>query len=128
MSLQPKNPNLKEITTPLQKKRGNRQFFDIRHKVSYITYANGYIRREVKVQCRSPYNPSLTYKASDQFVINERKSVTKTCTYRGSYKSKQVILEPSAQKRIDIIDRVSMNYKGYTGRFSRYSYCTLIAK
>ena len=30
--VQPTNPNLVEITSPIQKFRGNRQFFDTKHK------------------------------------------------------------------------------------------------
>ena len=108
--IQPQNPNLKEITTPIQAKRGNRQFFDTKHKVSYITYANGYVRREVKVLCVSPYN-NESYKCQDQFVINKR-----------SYPSKRVIKEPCPQKRMDIIDHHSTNYRGYKGRFADNRY------
>ena len=57
-NIQPKNTNLIEITTPTQAKRGNRQFFDQHHKVSYITYANGYVRREIKATYVSPYTAS----------------------------------------------------------------------
>ena len=129
--IQPKNPNLTEITTSTQAKRGNRQFFDQHHKVSYITYANGYIRREVKAICTSPYN-NMQYKCQDQFVINKRtatKQIYKSPNgYEYSYTSTGVIKEHCPQKRMDIIDRISSNYKGYTGRFARSSNCKLIAK
>ena len=46
MNINPSNPNLVETTTPVQAARGNRQFFDKKSRVSYISYANGYVRRE----------------------------------------------------------------------------------
>jgi hypothetical protein len=128
--IQPQNPNLKEITTPIQAKRGNRQFFDTKHKVSYITYTNGYVRREVKALCVSPYN-NMSYKCQDQFVINRRKCTKQTYKapngYEYSYTSKRVIKEPCPQKRMDIIDHHSTNYRGYKGRFTN-NHCTLIEK
>ena len=66
-SINPNNPTLFETTTPVQAKRGNRQFYDTHHKVSYITYSNGYVRREVKSIYTSPYSGSK-YKCQDQFV------------------------------------------------------------
>lgn len=111
--IQPNNPNLIEITSPIQAKRGNRQFFDKKHKVSYITYANGYVRREVKALTTCMWS-HLPFKVQDQFVLNRRKG---TPTKWG-YTSYKVILEPCPQKRMDIIDRISTNYKGYTGRMS----------
>jgi len=111
--VQPTNPNLVEITSPIQKFRGNRQFFDTKHKVSYITYANGYVRREVKAIYTSPWN-DYKYKVQDQFVLNKRKG---TLTKWG-YTSYSVIKEPCPQERINIIDRISTNYKGYKGRMS----------
>ena len=129
-SVQPKNPNLVETTTQLQASRGNRQFFDKNHKVSYITYANGYVRREVKATYVSPYSGDIC-KQQDQFVINKRTFKKQTYTayngYEYSYTSTGVIKEPCAQKRMDIIDHQSANYKGYTGRFTFPGY-TLVAK
>ena len=131
MVIQPKNSNLTEITTPIQAKRGNRQFFDNKHKVSYISYSNGYVRREVKALCTSPYN-NKTYKAKDQFVLNSRRVTKQTREaingYKYSYTTTGVIKEPCPQARMDIIDHYSINYKGYTGRFVRYGNCKLIAK
>ena len=119
--IQPKNPNLTEITSPIQAKRGNRQFFDTQHKVSYITYANGYVRREVKALYTSSWNGSQ-YKSQDQFPINKRQSFdVEYQDYEGktrSYKQYKVILEPCPQKRMNMIDRISTNYKGYNGRMS----------
>jgi len=131
-NIQPKNSNLIEITTPVQAKRGNRQFFDQHHKVSYITYANGYVRREIKASYVSPYtNSNKVYKCQDQFVINKRTATKQTYKanngYEYSYTSTGVIKEPCAQKRMDIIDHHSTNYKGYKGRFTNPGY-TLIAK
>ena len=129
--VQPQNPNLVEITTPLQSSRGNRQFFDQHHKVSYITYANGYVRREIKASYVSPYIANnKVYKMQDQFVINKRTATIqtyKTHGYEFSYTSTGVIKEHCPQKRMDIIDRISSNYKGYSGRFTTPGY-TLIAK
>ena len=130
-NIQPKNTNLIEITTPVQAKRGNRQFFDTHHKVSYITYANGYVRREVKASYVSPYTASKkVYKMQDQFVINKRtyeKKTFKADGYEYTYTKSGVIKEHCPQKRMDIIDHHSMNYKGYKGRFTNPGY-TLIAK
>ena len=131
-NIQPKNTNLIEITTPVQAKRGNRQFFDTHHKVSYITYANGYVRREIKATYVSPYTANnKVYKMQDQFVINKRTATKQTYKasngYEYSYTSTGVIKEPCPQKRMDIIDHHSSNYKGYKGRFTRAGY-TLVAK
>ena len=131
-NIQPKNSNLIEITTPVQAKRGNRQFFDQHHKVSYITYANGYVRREIKASYVSPYtNSNKVYKCQDQFVINKRTATKQTYKanngYEYSYTSTGVIKEHCPQKRMDIIDHHSINYKGYKGRFTNPGY-TLIAK
>ena len=128
--IQPQNSNLIEITTPIQASRGNRQFFDQRHKVSYITYANGYVRREIKAIYTSPYN-GKQYKCQDQFVINKRKCTKQTYKapngYEYSYTQASIIKEPCPQKRMDIVDRISSNYKGYTGRLSKNGH-TLVAK
>lgn len=131
-SVQPKNTNLIEITTSVQAKRGNRQFFDQHHKVSYITYANGYVRREIKSSYVSPYTESGTvYKCQDQFVINKRTYNKETYKanngHEYSFTSTGVIKEHCPQKRMDIIDHHSTNYKGYKGRFTNPGH-TLIAK
>ena len=130
-SVQPQNENLIEITTPLQAKRGNRQFFDREAYVSYITYANGYVRREVNATYKSNYDGSVV-KCQDQFVINKRKAVKHTYgTFNGeeqSYKAYSIIKEHCPQKRMDIIDRISSNYKGYKGRFSNHNVYTLEMK
>ena len=112
--IKPKNPNLSETTTPIQKKRGNRQFFDKKHKVSYITYTNGYIRREINAKYVSPYSIAEDYKVQDQFVLNSRKSITNQW---GSI-TRVIVKEHCLQARMDMIDRISANYKGYTGRFT----------
>ena len=129
-NINPKNPTLFETTTPVQAKRGNRQFYDTHHQVSYITYANGYVRREVKSIYTSPYN-GFKYKCQDQFVINnrsyEKKSWTNCYGQLTTYTQATVIKEPCPQKRMDIIDRISSNYKGYTGRLTRPGH-TLISK
>ena len=134
-TIQPQNPNLIEITTPLQASRGNRQFVCQQHKVSYISYANGYVRREINAEYCSPYTASSKiYKVKDQFVINRRKTIKqKWIPRRGSHvtfeniKKVVVIKEPCAQARLDMIDRISANYKGYTGRFTNPGH-TLIMK
>ena len=121
-TIHPQNPNLIEITTPLQSSRGNRQFFCQKHKVSYITYANGYVRREINAEYTNPiYNSfpppegmSMTFKVQDQFVLNRRKSITTPW----GFNSHKIIKEHNAQTRMDMIDRISSNYKGYTGRFT----------
>ena len=123
-TIQPQNTNLIEITTPLQASRGNRQFFCQQHKVSYITYANGYVRREINASYVSPYTASQkAYKVQDQFVINRRKSIPN----QWGFSTRVVIKEHCAQARMDMIDRISSNYKGYTGRFTNSGH-TLIMK
>ncbi len=123
-AIQPQNPNLIEITTPVQERRGNRQFFCQKHKVSYITYANGYVRREINASYDSPYTASQkVYKVQDQFVLNRRKSIPT----QWGFSSRVVIKELCPQARMDMIDRISANYKGYTGRFTNPGH-TLIMK
>ena len=111
--MNPKNPNLVEITTKKQANNGTRQFFDKHHKVSYISYATGYIRREVKAIYTSSWNGSKS-KVQDQSVLNPRKGIQTKWGYT-SYSPIKVFCP---QKRLDIIDRISANYKGYKGRFS----------
>ena len=123
-TIQPQNPNLIETTTPVQARRGNRQFFCQQHKVSYISYSNGYVRREINASYVSPYTASQkAYKVQDQFVLNRRKSIPTPYGFN-TYK---IIKEHSAQARMDMIDRISANYKGYTGRFTHPGH-TLIMK
>ena len=123
-TIQPQNPNLIETTTPVQARRGNRQFFCQQHKVSYISYSNGYVRREINASYVSPYTASQkAYKVQDQFVLNRRKSIPTPYGFN-TYK---IIKEHSAQARMDMIDRISANYKGYNGRFTRPGH-TLIMK
>ena len=130
-TIQPQNPNLIEITTPVQERRGNRQFFCQKHKVSYITYANGYVRREINAEYTNPiyesFPPpegmSMTFKVQDQFVLNRRKSIPT----QWGFSSRVVIKEHCPQARMDMIDRISSNYKGYTGRFTNPGH-TLIMK
>lgn len=122
LDIQPQNTNLIETTTPLQASRGNRQFFCRQHKVSYISYSNGYVRREINAEFRPtgaytdlhPTSSQKTYKVQDQFVINRRKSIPN----QWGFSSRVVIKEPCAQARMDMIDRISANYKGYRGRFT----------
>ena len=123
-TIQPQNTNLIEITTPLQASRDNRQFFCQQHKVSYITYANGYVRREINASYVSPYTASQkAYKVQDQFVINRRKSIPN----QWGFSTRVVIKEHCAQSRMDMIDRISSNYMGYAGRFTNPGH-TLIMK
>ena len=130
-TIQPQNPNLIETTTPVQARRGNRQFFCRQHKVSYISYSNGYVRREINAEYTNPiyrdFPPTdgrpKTYKVQDQFVLNRRKSIPTSW----GFNSHKIIKEHSAQARMDMIDRISANYKGYTGRFTRPGH-TLIMK
>ena len=126
-TIQPQNPNLIDITTPIQARRGNRQFFCQKHKVSYITYSNGYVRREINASYVSPYAASQkAYKVQDQFVLNKRKSTLKSYGW-GVCKIHKVIKEHCAQARMDMIDRISSNYRGYRGRFTNPGH-TLIMK
>ena len=123
-TIQPQNINLIETTTTIQSRRGNRQFFCQKHKVSYISYANGYVRREINANYISPYTASQkVYKVRDQFVLNRRKSIPTPW----GFNSRVVIKEHCPQARMDMIDRISSNYKGYRGRFTRPGH-TLIMK
>ena len=123
-TIQPQNPNLIETTTPVQARRGNRQFFCQQHKVSYISYSNGYVRREINASYVSPYTASQkVYKVQDQFVLNRRFCASTAW----GYKAYKVIKEHCPQARMDMIDRISANYKGYTGRFTNPGH-TLIMK
>ena len=129
MTVQPSNPNLVEITTAVQRRRGNRQWFDTKHEVSYISYTNGYIRREIKAEWIStPLMSQLTgdrvIKGKHQFVLNRR--VTRVCEYT-NYKYRHLILEPSEVARIEEISRISSNYKGYTGYYTQPGW-SLISK
>tara|TARA_B100001057_G_scaffold499576_1_gene610806 strand:+ start:2428 stop:2838 length:411 start_codon:yes stop_codon:yes gene_type:complete len=123
LDIQPQNTNLIETTTELQASRGNRQFFCQQHKVSYISYANGYVRREINAEYCNPsvkvphIRELMAIKVKDQFVINRRKSTLKSYGW-GVCKTQKVIKEHCAQNRMDMIDRISANYKGYTGRFT----------
>ena len=121
LDIQPQNTDLIETTTPLQASRGNRQFFCTQHRVSYISYCNGYVRREIKAIYTS--QNGMKYKEQDQFVLNLRKSIPN----QFGFNSKKVIKEHCAQNRMDMIDRISANYKGYTGRLSS-TYHTLTAR
>ena len=120
--MNPKNPNLVEITTKQQAKNGTRQFWDKKHKVSYISYATGYVRREIKAIYTCPYNGSKR-KVQDQYQLNPRKGNLN----KWGYTSYKFIKEFCSQKRLDIIDKASTNYKGYKGRFTLGLY-QLIAK
>jgi len=132
--IQPKNPNLIETTTPLQEKRSNRQFFCQKNKVSYISYSNGYVRREINAEYTSPYSTSQNvWKVQDQFVLNKRKTVLKSygCEHlfletESVYKTQKIIKEHCPQARMDMIDRISSNYKGYTGRFCSPDYTLIV--
>ena len=126
-TIQPQTPNLIETTTPVQARRGNRQFFCQQHKVSYISYSNGYVRREINASYVSPYTASQkAYKVQDQFVLNKREARLKSYGW-GVCKIHKVIKEHSAQARMDMIDRISSNYRGYRGRFTHPGH-TLIMK
>ena len=134
MNTQPQNPNLIETTTSIQAKRGNRQFFDQKHKVSYITYANGYVRREINAEHVTPYN-GKTRKRQDQHPINKRKTTKHTYYLETNsngikesydYYTTCVVLEHCPQARMDMIDRLSTNYKGYTGRFLNPRYRLIV--
>ena len=122
-SIQPKNTNLIETTTPLQASRGNRQFFCKQHKVSYISYSNGYVRREINAEYTSPYTASSkAYNVQDQFVINRRKSIPN----QWGFNSKKVIKENCAQCRMNMIDNISSSYKGYRGRFTNPGHTLIV--
>ena len=128
--MNPQNPNLMEITTKQQANNGTRQFFDQHHKVSYISYTSGYVRREIKVMYTCPHH-NHSNKLKYQFPLNKRKAFdVEYQDYNGetkSYKAFKSVLETCPQKRMDIIDRISCKYKGYKGGLSRMN-CIRIAK
>ena len=105
--IKPNNPNLIEITTPLQAERGNRQFFDQDKEVHYISYANGYVRREI----RAIYTASngKHYMRRRQYQLNrvEKKG-----------RSHHRVMVQSESKRMEMIDRLSAQFKGPRGIFS----------
>lgn len=102
MKANPANSNLVEITTNRQKNRGTRQFFDQKHKVHYISYANGYVRREQR----------FSNGVRQQCLINYRK---KTGLTQWGTIATEFLLIDNETDRIARIDYISRNYKGYTG-------------
>lgn len=122
--IQPQNPNLVEITSPVQAKRGNRQFFDQKHKVSYISYSNGYVRREIKAIYTNYCGDK--FKVQRQFPINARR-VTLVPYSWGDYKTYTIVKEFCPIARMEMIDYYSTNYKGYKGSMSGSNY-QLIAR
>tara|TARA_B100001059_G_C17810065_1_gene571719 strand:+ start:432 stop:779 length:348 start_codon:yes stop_codon:yes gene_type:complete len=106
--IKPNNPNLIEITSPIQAERGNRQFFDQDKKVHYISYSNGYVRREIRAIYTLPWNGS-SYPVRRQYQLNRVEK-------QGS--SNRRIMEPSESKRMEMIDRLSAQFKGPQGMFS----------
>ena len=114
--IKPSNPNLIEITTPVQAKRGNRQFFDQVNEVHYISYSNGYVRREIRAIYTSPYN-GMQHKTRRQYQLN---------LVEKQGRRHLRILEPSESKRMEIIDRLSAKFKGPTGAFANQAYTLTI--
>ena len=109
--IKPNNPNLIEITTPLQAERGNRQFFDKEKEVHYISYANGYVRREIRAIYTS--SNGMHYVKRRQYQLNrvEKKGL-----------SYHRIMVQSESKRMEMIDRLSAQFKGPRGMFSNKNY------
>lgn len=123
-NIQPQNPNLVEITSSIQAKRGNRQFFDQKHKVSYISYSSGYVRREIKA-IYTNYSGNK-FKIQRQFPINERRVTLVHCKW-GDYKTYSIVKEFCPIARMEMIDYYSTNYKGYKGSMTGSNY-QLIAR
>ena len=102
MSYSFNNKNLVETTSSLQASRGNRSFLDTSNKVRYISYSNGYVRRELHA---INYAGRLERK---QYQLN--RSMT---TPLQGVKRIAILNEDD---RLALIDRVSKSYvyRGYS--------------
>lgn len=64
------NQNLKEITIPIQAKQGEREFFDIKHRVSYTTHADGSVKR--RITSFPHFSVTVTYNPTYQQGLNSK--------------------------------------------------------
>lgn len=101
MSYNFNNSNLVETTSQLQASRGNRSFLDTSNNVSYISYANGYVRRELCINIFGDVN------CRKQYQLNK-----KTMTPLQGVKRIAIANEDD---RLALIDKLSKgyNYRGY---------------
>jgi len=90
------NTNLVETTSNLQASRGNRSFIDTSNNVKYISYANGYVRRELNVE-RVPGFPIRM-----QYQLNIKKMIPRQGVKR--------VAIAKEEDRLALIDSVSNGY------------------
>lgn len=96
MSYNFNNTNLLETTSQLQASRGNRSFIDTSNNVKYISYANGYVRRELNVERVPGFSVRMQYQLN-----------TKKMTPLQGVKRVAIAKE---EDRLALIDSVSNNY------------------
>ena len=101
---------LYEITTRRQKKNGTRQFFHTPTETHYISYANGYVRREIRMNYKLN-NSDRKYAHRLQYQINP--------TIKQGNRTQRVMLM-NEEDRIDLIKRRAEKYQGY-GNYSFWS-------
>lgn len=101
MSYNFNNTNLVETTSQLQASRGNRSFIDTSNNVRYISYANGYVRRELKIEIM----PGISF--NKQYQLNRKKMTPLQGVKR--------IAIANESDRLALIDKLSngYNYRGY---------------
>ena len=107
--------DLQEITTRRQKKNGTRQFFHTPTGAHYISYANGYVRREIRM--------NYTYECFDKL---RGVTISPTFSRRLQYQLNPIIKQgkrtrrvmiPNEKDRIERINRRAEIYPGY-GNYS----------
>lgn len=101
MSYNFNNSNLIETTSELQASRGNRSFLDTSNNVRYISYSNGYVRRELHFTLRNGIVDRKQYQLNKQ-----------TLTPLQGVKRIAITNEDD---RLALIDKLSKgyNYRGY---------------
>ena len=117
---------LYEITTDRQRKNGTRQFFDTKAGAHYISYQNGYVRREIRMQVVSKatgkkYTHRLQYQLNPTRVTRYGYSPTQMfgsldeatdVLYYNHVERKMIDNE---EDRINLIKEKARKYKGYNG-------------
>ena len=123
---------LYEITTDRQRKSGTRQFFDTKSGAHYISYQNGYVRREIRIQAVSKvtgkkYTHRLQYQLNPTKVTRYGYSPTQMfgsledatdVLYYNRVKRKMI---DSEEDRIKLIKEKASNYKGYKGSYQLHT-------
>ena len=123
---------LYEITTGRQRKSGTRQFFDTKTGAHYISYQNGYVRREIRMQAISratgkKYTHRLQYQLNPTRVTRYGYSPTQMfgsldeATDVSYYNHVERKMISSEEDRIKLIKERASKYKGYKGSYHRQS-------